>query len=113
MSTADSEHVVTIVSGGMDSVTLAFVLQAAGIRQTFLSFDYGQRHRRELVYVSSMARLLGAPHHTINLTSAGSLLTGSTLTADRVPIPEGYYTDASMRATPCNDCPRDVKRRVQ
>ena len=25
----------------MDSVTLAFVLQAAGIRQTLLSFDFG------------------------------------------------------------------------
>jgi 7-cyano-7-deazaguanine synthase len=98
MSAADVEHVVTILSGGMDSVTLAFVLQAAGIPQTFLSFDYGQRHRRELAYAGSVARLLGAPHHMVDLTSAGALLSGSALTDDCVPVPGGHYTDASMRA---------------
>jgi 7-cyano-7-deazaguanine synthase len=69
----------------MDSVTLAFVLQAAGVRQTLVSFDYGQRHRRELACASSMAQLSGAPNHTVDLIYAGALLTGSALTGDRRP----------------------------
>jgi 7-cyano-7-deazaguanine synthase len=46
-----------------------------------------------------VARQLGVPHHSIDLVSAGALLTGSAHTDDRIAIPEGHYTDASMRAT--------------
>jgi 7-cyano-7-deazaguanine synthase len=40
---AMSEHVVLILSGGLDSTVLAYRLRAAGARLTMLSFDYGQR----------------------------------------------------------------------
>src|SRR5260370_9819425 len=78
MKMPDSEQVVIVVSGAMDSVTLAFVLQAAdaGIRQKFLSFDYGHRHRRALAFACSAARRLDAPHHTVDLLSASTLLPG-------------------------------------
>ena len=39
---------IAIVSGGMDSVTLAYWLKAQGYDLELVSFDYGQRHRREL-----------------------------------------------------------------
>lgn len=41
------EHVVLILSGGLDSTVLGYRLRAGGARLTMLSFDYGQRHRRD------------------------------------------------------------------
>ena len=50
---------IAIVSGGMDSVTLAHDLAAQGHRLRLLSFDYGQRHRRELAFARACADRLG------------------------------------------------------
>jgi adenylyl- and sulfurtransferase ThiI len=39
---------IALLSGGLDSATAAALAQEAGLRVIGLSFDYGQRHRREL-----------------------------------------------------------------
>ena len=39
---------IALLSGGLDSATAAAMAQEAGYRVIGLSFDYGQRHRREL-----------------------------------------------------------------
>ncbi|GIG02089.1 7-cyano-7-deazaguanine synthase QueC [Catellatospora citrea] len=98
---ADSipRHVVLVLSGGLDSTVLAYRLRADGAQLTALSFDYGQRHRRELEYASRTAHRLGAEHHVIDLASITGLLTGSALTDRDVTVPDGHYTDLSMRAT--------------
>lgn len=90
---------VVIVSGGMDSVTLAFLLAQEGYELTVLCFDYGQRHKRELVCAQSNAKRLGAATHLVDLAAVGGLLCGSALTDDAVAVPEGHYTDESMRVT--------------
>lgn len=92
-------RVVTTLSGGLDSVTLAHLLSAEGVELISLSFDYGQRHAKELDRAARCADLLGADHHVINLRGVGALLTGSALTDAAVDVPEGHYTDASMAAT--------------
>ncbi len=92
-------HAVVIVSGGLDSTVLAYWLRAQGARLTLLSVDYGQRHRVELHYARATAERLGVDHHVANLTSVGRLLDGSALTDPKVAVPDGHYTDASMRAT--------------
>jgi len=89
---------VAIVSGGMDSVTMAYFL-AADHDLTLLSVDYGQRHVRELDCAAKAAAALAVPHHVVDLTSVGRLLTGSSLTDRSVPVPEGHYEDETMRAT--------------
>ena len=90
---------VAIVSGGLDSVTLAHHLAAEGYRLHLLSFDYGQRHKRELHDAAACAHRLGAFWHQVDLTGLRPLLAGSALTDDAVPVPEGHYADESMRAT--------------
>ncbi|MEU1752853.1 7-cyano-7-deazaguanine synthase QueC [Micromonospora matsumotoense] len=92
-------HVVVIVSGGMDSTVLAYALHRAGSAVTLLSFDYGQRHRRELGYAARTAEALRVPHDVVDLTGIVGVLSGSALTDVRVDVPDGHYTDASMRAT--------------
>lgn len=92
-------HAVVIASGGLDSTVLAYWLQARGSQLSLLSFDYGQRHRIELRYAADTARALGARYEVVDLSGVGSLMDGSALTDSSVDVPDGHYTDATMRAT--------------
>ena len=92
---------VAVVSGGLDSTTMAYSLRAQGYSLVAISFDYGQRHRKELTFAEQVAADLDAPWTLIDLHAAGltSLLTGSALTDDTVTIPDGHYADESMKIT--------------
>ena len=39
---------IAVVSGGLDSVTMAYALKGTGEDLQILSFDYGQKHKKEL-----------------------------------------------------------------
>lgn len=91
--------IVTTLSGGLDSVTLAHELAAEGHDLVALSFDYGQRHAKEIDFAARCAARLDADHHVVDLRAIGALLSGSALTDDAIAVPEGHYTDASMAAT--------------
>lgn len=89
---------VVSLSGGLDSSTLL-----AHMHQTYdvlaLSFNYGQRHNRELTAAAEIADHYQAEWHEIDLRSVGAQLTGSALTDPDVDVPEGHYAEDSMRAT--------------
>jgi 7-cyano-7-deazaguanine synthase len=77
---------IALLSGGLDSATAAALAQEAGYRVIGLSFDYGQRHRRELEAARQVAASLGlGEHHTIqvNLAAWG----GSALTDAAIAVP--------------------------
>lgn len=99
MTAAAAPSAVAVVSGGLDSAVLAYHLLAGGRTLRLLSFDYGQRHRVELDHARRLAADLGARHDVVDLRAAGALLTGSALTDAAVEVPDGHYTDASMRST--------------
>jgi 7-cyano-7-deazaguanine synthase len=90
---------VAIVSGGLDSVVMAHGLADAGFDLHVLSFDYGQRHRRELDSAEACARRLGATFDRVDVSGLAVLLKGSALTDPAVEVPEGHYAAESMRAT--------------
>jgi 7-cyano-7-deazaguanine synthase len=90
---------VAVVSGGMDSVTLAYLLKSRAVELLTLSVDYGQRHRRELAYARAAAGRLGVARVQIDMPGRGGQLDRSALTDDRVAVPDGHYTDGSMRTT--------------
>lgn len=89
-----------ICSGGLDSVTLAYKIHNDSNRKlhSLISFDYGQRHKKELDFAAQCAQKLGVAHHIIDLTAVGAFLTGSALTDD-IDVPEGHYTEETMRST--------------
>ena len=89
---------VVVVSGGLDSVTLSYLLASEHWRLHLLAFDYGQRHVRELESARKTAHRLDARFDLVDLRSLGSLLKGSALTDD-VPVPDGHYAAESMRVT--------------
>ncbi len=86
------------MNGGLDSVTLAYHLRAEGYTLHLLSFDYGQRHAKELAYARRAADQLGAEHDTIDLSGLRRLLKGSALTDD-IDVPEGHYAAENMAIT--------------
>jgi 7-cyano-7-deazaguanine synthase len=89
---------IAVVSGGLDSVTLAYVLRAQGYGLHLLSFDYGQRHKKELACAQLCAERLNAAWDIIDLTSISRFLTGSALTDD-IAVPEGHYAASNMAIT--------------
>lgn len=95
----DQDHVVAVVSGGMDSVTLAHLAYVNGMELTLVGVNYGQRHVRELRCAMKCAARLDAAYHEVDLSSVTGLLSGSALTDPSVPVPEGHYADESMTAT--------------
>jgi 7-cyano-7-deazaguanine synthase len=58
---------VVLFSGGLDSTTALCWALARGYDCTALSFDYGQRHRRENAAALAIARRLRVPLHEVKL----------------------------------------------
>jgi len=100
-------HAVVLLSGGMDSATLlAYVLNRTDYKVTALSANYGQRHCRELEHAKAIADFYGnlhfpnmKAHHQADLRSLSSLATESSQTNLKIDVPQGHYTDESMKAT--------------
>jgi 7-cyano-7-deazaguanine synthase len=82
----------------MDSFTLLHRALADGHRVHALSFDYGQRHVRELEAAASVCSELGVPHKVLDIRSLQAVMAGSALTGG-VAVPEGHYEEESMKST--------------
>ncbi len=80
------EKAVVLLSGGLDSATVAAIARFEGYAVFGLSFRYGQRHAVELEAAAKVARSLGVEEHLIidvDLRKIG----GSALT-DRIEVPK-------------------------
>ncbi len=89
---------IVVCSGGLDSVSLAQKVAAEKQLIGLVSFNYGQRHRKELDFAARCASRLSVPHHIIDIASIGGHLSGSALT-DNVEVPDGHYAEETMKAT--------------
>lgn len=97
---------IAVVSGGMDSVTLVYYLLDQGDDLDLISFDYGQRHLKELDFAE---RLVGQRDRVnghrvqrwtlIDLTGITEHIGGSSLTDPNIAVPDGHYAEESMKAT--------------
>jgi 7-cyano-7-deazaguanine synthase len=78
---------VVLLSGGLDSATVAAWLRREGFRVLALTLDYGQRHAAELDAAHAVAEALGVEEHVVlcmDLRAVG----GSALTSEQ-PVPKG------------------------
>ena len=83
----EQKRAIILVSGGLDSTTVLAMAQAQGYACYTLSFDYGQRHRVELLAAERVSQALGDVEHKVvklNLDSIG----GSALTDTSIAVPE-------------------------
>ena len=88
-----------IYSGGMDSSTLLYDLLSQGHEVSAMSFNYKQRHGKELLSAEKVAALAGVPWELIDLSSVAPLLSGSSQSDLSVPVPVGRYDEPSMKQT--------------
>lgn len=88
--------VVILLSGGLDSATVLYQAKAEGCECYALSFDYQQRHRRELESATALASSAGVENHQLvsfDLRALG----GSALTDDNIDLPyERSITEMSQ-----------------
>ena len=80
------QRTIALLSGGIDSATAAGIAIEAGQKVIGLSFDYGQRHLKELRAAEALAKDLNLEDHLtikIDLSSWG----GSSLTDTSQKIP--------------------------
>ena len=94
---------VVLVSGGLDSATALAVAREEGYECFALSFDYGQRHARELESAQRVAASLGAVKHLtlrLDLRAIG----GSALTDD-IDVPKGRSHEAIGAGIPVTYVP--------
>jgi 7-cyano-7-deazaguanine synthase len=93
-----SVQTLVVCSGGLDSVALSHKIAVEQTLIHLVSFDYGQRHRKELECARCCATRLGVTHDIIDIAGIGRRLTGSALT-DGEEVPDGHYAEDTMRLT--------------
>ena len=67
---------IVLLSGGLDSATTLYLARKQGYKCFCLSFDYGQRHKKEIECAKKIARVANCPFRIIkiNLPWKGSSL---------------------------------------
>lgn len=84
-----SKKSVVILSGGLDSTTCMAVAADEGYEIYALTFDYGQRHRREVDCARQVAAHFGVREHRIVKLDFLKQIGGSSLTDPSREIPLG------------------------
>lgn len=90
---------VVIYSGGMDSYTVLQRALREGLDVHALSFDYGQRHARELEVARRVCRGLGVPHQVVDITAIHGLIDNSALTDAGRALPDADYAEDNLQDT--------------
>ena len=97
-------RMVVLLSGGLDSATVAAWARARGFDVIGLSIDYGQRHRCELDAAKALASHLGLADHVVlrvDLAAFG----GSALTDAAIPVPRDRPDEALAAEIPTTYVP--------
>ena len=82
-----NEKAVVVFSGGQDSTTCLFWAKQRFSDVYTISFDYGQRHRKELEHAQAIAEQLDVPFHILPMHVMNEL-TPNALTKANIPIEE-------------------------
>lgn len=86
--------IAVLLSGGVDSTTCLYMAaQAASDHDAVLhaiSFDYGQRHSKELEFATRSCDSLDIEHHIIDLSN---VIPSTMLTNDAIQVPDIGYGD--------------------
>ena len=95
-----NEKIIAVVSGGLDSTTMLYDSLYRGYSPDVVSFNYGQRHAKELEYAAAIASRFSLRHDVVDLSSLTKLLSesGSSLVSG-TEVPEGHYAEENMKQT--------------
>ena len=82
----EEKPAVVLLSGGLDSATVAAIARRDGFSVHALSVDYGQRHRHELDAARRVAEAVGVRRHAI--VSVGLSQFGGSALTDAIEVPK-------------------------
>ncbi len=94
---------VMILSGGLDSTTLLWYLCSEGKEVHALTFNYGQRHSREIEHAKKVVKAardrgFKVNHELVDISSISHLIASGALTG-KEEVPHGFYTDEIQKIT--------------
>lgn len=90
---------VVVFSGGLDSTTLLYHLIALEHEVKVISFDYRQRHRKELEAARAIANLLSIEHRIVDVSGLAAIFGANALTDHGTSVPHGEYSPETMQVT--------------
>jgi 7-cyano-7-deazaguanine synthase len=98
-----SNKPIVLFSGGLDSTVLLWSLRP---NVKAISFNYDQRHVKEIDVASRICKTAGIEHVVVDLAGCSvgpfycvaELIKAGSQTGDQ-PVPEGHYAEESMKAT--------------
>ena len=80
-----NKRAVVLLSGGLDSATTLYLAQDKGFDCRCLIFDYGQRHKKEILRAKEIAKTAGCKAQVVKITLPWQ---GSSLLNKNLPLPE-------------------------
>ena len=99
MTMINPRKTVVVFSGGLDSTTLLYHLVDLGHDVKAISFDYGQRHRKELDAARQIAEQIQIDHRIVNVAGLAGIFGTNALTDHDVNVPHGEYSPVTMQVT--------------
>ena len=92
------EKAVVVVSWWLDSTVLLYKIINEGYEPYVLTFNYGQKHSKEVEFAKKTCEKLWVNHKIIDISFMKNLLESSLLNDDE-EVPEGDYREENMKST--------------
>ena len=99
------KHALVLMSGGLDSTTVAAHALREGWVVRGLCIGYGQRHVREIASAKAVAEALGVPLQVADAAFYGGLAAHSALTSAGIAVPGGRSTTEMAADVPITYVP--------
>lgn len=87
---------VVLLSGGLDSTVTLYMAKAKGFYANCLTFDYGQKHKKEINRARKIAKKSDSPWHLIQFRLPWG---GSSLLDKKIAIPKKRSQDSQIPST--------------
>jgi 7-cyano-7-deazaguanine synthase len=92
----NKKKAVVLLSGGLDSATVLYHAKLKGYKLYAISFDYGQRHKRELLSAKKLAHINNAKICIMKISFPWK---GSSLLGKKSELPKGCIERESIPST--------------
>src|SRR3989344_179726 len=76
---------IILLSGGLDSATVLYYAQSLGYKPHALIFDYGQRHKKEIIQAKKIAHHAGCDYRVVRISLPWQ---GSSLLDKKMRLPQ-------------------------
>jgi len=91
-----TKKAVVLLSGGLDSAVTLYAAKRKGYKVYSLTFDYGQRHKKEIIAAKKIARLTKSAWRLLKFTMPRK---GSSLIDRKLSIPKNRAFDKKIPTT--------------